>query len=35
VPLYYYRYFRVVGAGVHGFQIDPMGLTDMNSMWLE
>jgi peptide/nickel transport system substrate-binding protein/oligopeptide transport system substrate-binding protein len=35
VPLYSYRYFRVVGPRAHGFQIDPMGLTDMRSMWLE
>jgi peptide/nickel transport system substrate-binding protein/oligopeptide transport system substrate-binding protein len=35
VPLYSYRYFRVVGARVHGFQVDAMGMTDMASLWLE
>lgn len=35
VPLYFYRYFRVAGPRLHGFQIDPMGLSDMSSMWLE
>jgi oligopeptide transport system substrate-binding protein len=35
MPLYFYRYFRVTGARLHGFQIDPMGLSDMGSMWLE
>ncbi len=35
VPLYSYRYFRVVGTRVHGFQVDPMGMTDMASLWLE
>jgi oligopeptide transport system substrate-binding protein len=35
VPLYFYRYFRVMRARVHGFEVDPMGLTDMNALWLE
>ena len=35
VPLYYYRYFRVADARVHGFQVDPMGLTDMDTLWVE
>ncbi|HTX68870.1 MAG TPA: ABC transporter substrate-binding protein [Thermoleophilia bacterium] len=35
IPLYSYRYFRVVGPRAHGFQIDPMGLTDMSSIWLD
>jgi len=35
VPLYSYRYFRVVRQRAHGFQIDPMGLTDMSAMWIE
>jgi peptide/nickel transport system substrate-binding protein/oligopeptide transport system substrate-binding protein len=35
VPLYSYRYFRVVGSRVRGFQVDPMGMTDMHALWLE
>ncbi len=35
VPLYYYRYFRVVGPRLHGFSVDPMGTTDMRAVWLE
>jgi peptide/nickel transport system substrate-binding protein/oligopeptide transport system substrate-binding protein len=35
VPLYSYRYFRAVGGRVHGFQVDPMGTTDMRALWLE
>jgi peptide/nickel transport system substrate-binding protein/oligopeptide transport system substrate-binding protein len=35
VPLYSYRYFRALGDRVRGFQVDPMGMTDMTSLWLE
>jgi peptide/nickel transport system substrate-binding protein/oligopeptide transport system substrate-binding protein len=35
VPLYSYRYFRAVGERLHGFTVDPMGLTDMSALWLE
>lgn len=35
VPLYSYRYFRVLGERVRGFQLDPMGLSDMSALWLE
>jgi oligopeptide transport system substrate-binding protein len=35
VPLYFYRYYRVVGPRVHGFTVDPMGTTDMRALWLE
>jgi oligopeptide transport system substrate-binding protein len=35
VPLYSYRYFRTVGERLHGFRVDPMGLTDMSALWLE
>ena len=35
VPLYYYRYVRVVAARVHGLQVDPMGSIDMSALWLE
>ena len=34
-PLYFYRYFRVVGPRLHGFSVDPMGTTDMRAVWLE
>ena len=35
VPLYFYRYYRVVGPRVHGFDRRPMGTTDMRALWLE
>ncbi len=35
VPLYFYRYFRVVDGRIRGFTVDPMGLTDMRSVWVE
>ncbi len=35
VPLYFYRYYRVVGPRVHGLTVDPMGTTDMRALWLE
>jgi oligopeptide transport system substrate-binding protein len=35
VPLYYYRYLRVVAVRVNGFRVDPMGTTDMSALWLE
>lgn len=35
VPLYFYRYFRVADGRVHGFTVDPMGLTDVRSLWVE
>jgi peptide/nickel transport system substrate-binding protein/oligopeptide transport system substrate-binding protein len=35
VPLYYYRYYRVIGPRVHGFAVDPMGTTDLRALWLE
>lgn len=35
VPLYFYRYYRVVGQRLHGFTVDPMGTTDMRAVWLE
>jgi peptide/nickel transport system substrate-binding protein/oligopeptide transport system substrate-binding protein len=35
VPLYSYRYYRVVGPRLRGFAVDPMGTTDMRSLWLE
>jgi peptide/nickel transport system substrate-binding protein/oligopeptide transport system substrate-binding protein len=35
VPLYFYRYFRVANSRVRGFTVDPMGLTDMRSVWVE
>jgi oligopeptide transport system substrate-binding protein len=34
-PLYFYRYFRVAAARVHGFTVDPMGTTDMRMIWVE
>jgi oligopeptide transport system substrate-binding protein len=34
-PLYFYRYFRVAEGHVHGFTVDPMGITDMSALWLE
>ena len=34
-PLYFYRYFRVIGPRLHGFSVDPMGTTDMRAVWLE
>jgi len=34
-PLYFYRYYRVVTARVHGFAVDPMGTTDMRTVWVE
>lgn len=33
-PLYFYRYFRVSDSGIGGFSVDPMGLTDMSSIWI-
>jgi hypothetical protein len=35
VPLYFYRYYRIIGPRVHGFAVDPMGTTDMRALWLE
>ena len=35
IPLYSYRYFRAIGERLHGFQVDPMGLTEMCALWLE
>jgi oligopeptide transport system substrate-binding protein len=35
VPLYFYRYYRVIGPRVHGFAVDPMGTTDMRAVWVE
>jgi peptide/nickel transport system substrate-binding protein/oligopeptide transport system substrate-binding protein len=35
VPLYFYRYYRVVGPRLRGFAVDPMGTTDMRAVWLE
>ena len=35
IPLYFYRYFRVVAGRVHGFTVDPMGTTDMRALWVE
>lgn len=35
VPLYFYRYYRILGPHVHGFEIDPMGLTDISALWLK
>jgi ABC-type transport system substrate-binding protein len=35
VPLYFYRYYRVVGPRLRGFSVDPMGTTDMRTLWLE
>ncbi|NLE22172.1 MAG: ABC transporter substrate-binding protein [Actinobacteria bacterium] len=35
LPLYSYRYHRVVGPRLHGFAVDPMGTTDMRSVWIE
>jgi peptide/nickel transport system substrate-binding protein/oligopeptide transport system substrate-binding protein len=34
-PLYFYRYYRVVGPRLHGFAVDPMGTIDMRAVWLE
>jgi peptide/nickel transport system substrate-binding protein/oligopeptide transport system substrate-binding protein len=34
VPLYFYRYFRVSDSRIGGFTVDPMGLTDMSSVWI-
>lgn len=34
-PLYFYRYFRVATARVHGFAVDPMGTTDMRTIWVD
>jgi oligopeptide transport system substrate-binding protein len=34
VPLYFYRYFRVSDSRIGGFTVNPMGLTDMNSIWV-
>jgi oligopeptide transport system substrate-binding protein len=35
VPLYFYRYYRVVGPRLHGYAVDPMGTTDMRALWVE
>ena len=35
VPLYFYRYFRVASDRVGGFTVDPMGLTDVRSVWVQ
>ncbi len=35
VPLYFYRYFRVADGRIRGFTVDPMGLTDVRSVWVE
>ncbi len=35
VPLYYYRYFRVANERIGGFAVDPMGLTDMWTVWVK
>jgi peptide/nickel transport system substrate-binding protein/oligopeptide transport system substrate-binding protein len=35
VPLYFYRYYRVVGPRLHGYTVDPMGTTDMRALWVE
>ena len=35
VPLYFYRYYRVIGPRLHGFAVDPMGTTDMRAVWIE
>jgi peptide/nickel transport system substrate-binding protein/oligopeptide transport system substrate-binding protein len=34
VPLYFYRYLRVSDGRIGGFRVDPMGLTDMRSIWV-
>ena len=35
VPLYFYRYHRVVSPRLRGFAVDPMGTTDMRVLWVE
>ncbi len=35
LPLYSYRYHRVVGPRLRGFAVDPMGTTDLRSVWVE
>ena len=34
IPLYFYRYVRVVGPRLHAFSVDPMGTTDLRAVWL-
>ncbi len=34
IPLYFYRYVRVVGPRLHAFSVDPMGTTDLWAVWL-